>query len=799
MKKQRGIILLFIISVLIVVVFIALIFSSVSKTYVSEAQVYNDNIKARFAAHSGVNFALAKLYSSLQENYISFISQDWVYNGEDLNLNGVLDPEEDVNNNGILDIYSALPEKALRPSFPLYKDFVSLKANYTPSSSKIPSPLNRSEYLTKSNELSISFILKVKDTTQTFNLNDPNPKLINMLKNLSELIEVPMSYEEVKHFVKEIQDKIVLTNAVLPSSLAFSKLRQFMSLYGKTLDKLLIPSAKKDLIGKNIISVRELLSENLKVGKRSPININIAPYEIIKVILKDLEGIYVEEDLRTPSSLPDLNKLNMAEQQLRGWLIPGFGDVLTAGSTILPPEVLSKIEEIIDAGFKSMSEFAVPRLQLFNSFKSIKTRNIYYGTVKRHKLSDSKSTQLAEIIFKKRYADINKPSFLNITEFHAFLEEQVKRKVINELDKDLILANCDINSDFNKFNPNKIFYKHIDKSDLLEYTTEIVFGPIGTFEIESVGIVERKGDVTARKTLINVYDVLKVEIDSTQKDFAQGIIKPNINPDYPTTANATLETYPEPSINNLHKENELDGQLMLATIKRELMNDHTFLASFDNSLNANYARDVPYLVTEYFKDKPDVRPPMVDSIFRKGTLYPDGIYTDLKTVYPYRGGLNLPFKNLASFSFNPDAEEFKISEFKVLLGIITFWVKANFETEEGEKTRMIFSSYSIDSERDRVDRILQMIFQSTLNARLNFQISRKEYKEAPLTTPFVVTDFTMPFLFGKTKKKTFFMPDPYFMLQDTVKIPPKYRIKSRQWKHVGILLDEEGAQFTVIY
>jgi hypothetical protein len=61
----------------------------------------------------------------------------------------------------------------------------------------------------------------------------------------------------------------------------------------------------------------------------------------------------------------------------------------------------------------------------------------------------------------------------------------------------------------------------------------------------------------------------------------------------------------------------------------------------------------------------------------------------------------------------------------------------------------------------------------------------------------------MPFLFAEIgrdeKKKTFFMPDPYFMLQDTVKIPPKYRLKTREWKHFGILLDEEGAQFTVIW
>lgn len=788
MRKKKGIILLFVICVLIVIVFIALIFSTVSKTYVNEAQVYNDNIKARFAAVSGINFALGKLNTSLKENYISFISQDWIFNGEDMNVNGSLDSEEDINNNGKLDIYSAPLDKSLMPSFPIYKDFATLKANYT--TSDIPKPYNRSKYLVKSNELTTYFILKVKDTTQTLNLNDPNPKLINMLKNLSEIIETPINYEEVKNFIKNVQDKIVLTNSVLPNSFAFSKLRHFMSLYGKTLDKLLIPSPKKELIDKNVISIRELLGNNLKTGKRSPININIAPLEIIEVMLKDLEGIYIEENVNSRSTLPDLNKLNTSERQLKEWQLPGFGELLTSGTSILSPDIINNIENVVDAGFESMSDFAIPRLQLLNSFKNIKAKDPYYGVVRKYKLSNSKSKQLAEYIFKKRYENINKPSFHNISEFRSFLEEQVKKKTINELDKDIILANCDINTDFNKFNPNKIFYKRIDKSDLLENTTEIVFGPIGSFEIESIGVVERKGDVTARKTLISVYDLLKVELHSTQKDFLSGIIKPNTDLNYPTNKNNTIESYPEPSIGDLDKNNDLDGQLMLATIKSELTKEHTFLASFDNSINASYARDNPYLMIEYFKDKKDIEQPQIDSIFKKGTLYPDGIYTDLKITYPYKAGLNLPFKNLSSFVFDPNAEQFNLQEFKVLLGIITFWVKANFETETGEKTRMLFSSYSMQPEKDKVDRILQMIFQPTINIR---------YDNTPITSPIVVTDFTMPFTFAKTKKKTFLLPDPYFMLQDTVKIPPKYKVKTRQWRHLGILLDEEGAQFTVIY
>ncbi|MFN7182299.1 MAG: hypothetical protein ACK4NF_06455, partial [Planctomycetota bacterium] len=646
----------------------------------------------------------------------------------------------------------------------------------------------------RAKENSVYFILKVKDTTQTLNLNDPNPKLINILKNLSEIAQIPMNEEEIEEFVNNARNSIILTDYIkLPRQYTLNTIRSYISLYGKTFDRLLIPSPKKELIGKNIMSVRELVSGSLQLGKRSPININLAPLEVIEAILKDLEGIYIEENMHTPSDMPDLNILDATEKVIEKKLKKPKGDPAKIAAELISLSDSQKLEKSIKI-FNMLHGFALPRLHLLEKFKNLKAKNKFYGVVKKHKLSEEKAKQIAKLIFKKRYKDITRPAFYNYHDLRQFLDETIQQGILNELDRDLILANFNPNTDFNKFNPNSTFYKRIDKSDLIEYSTEVVFGPIGTFEVESLGIVERQGDITARKTLIGVFDVLKTFLDTTQKDFSQGIIRPNTSFDYPTTYNTTLETYPQPHGSPFAKTNDFDGQLMLATITTQLTNSHTFLLTFKDSLNADYARDYPYLVSEYFNDKKNIRPPQAGDIFKEGTLYPDGIYTDLTISYPYKGGVNLPFKTISDLTFNQEKEEFLFKTFKVLLGTISFWVKANFETEEGEKTRAIFTSYSLLPGRHKVDRILQYLFQPHLKA---------VYKETPITTPVLINDFTMPFVFAEIGSKemgnkySFFLPDPYFIVQDTKKIPPKYKLKTRRWRHLGIFLDEEGASFTV--
>ncbi len=760
--------------VLIVISFFALIFTFIAKRSVEEATAFTDNVKARFAALSGINFALEKLPHSLTQNYTSFVAEEWVFNGEDININGELDNFEDINQNNKLDIFSVPLKDALRPSFSLYKDYASLQNEYS-KISKITPPRNKSHYLNKAPENTVYFILKVKDTTQTLNLNDPNPKLFKMLKNLSDVMGMPISLDDAKEFVEltgkftTLEELTHLKGTIkLPPNFATHKLRDFISLYGNTIDKLLLPNPKKELIGKKILSIRELLYSNLQTTKRSPININIAPPEIIEAVLKNLESIYVEENKNQPSILPDLNILDLVDNQLKNLQVP---DILNTDD--------------IDKFMKNITKIGIlPRLQIFKQLKTLKSDNDFYGTVKTYKLSEGTSKIVARHIYKRRYKDPYKSAFHNFAEFREFLDELIKEKVINKLDRDIILANCNPNTDFNKFNPNAIFYKKIDKSDLLEYTTEFVFGPIGTFEVESTGIVEKQHQITAQKVIISVYDILNIIQHTTQKDFAEGFIKPNTSYDFPTERDKTLQTYPE-GLEEYAIKNDIDGQLMLATIKTKIEKNHTFVASFENGYNATFAREDKNLVSDYFQEN-DTKP-VLTSIFTKGTLYPDGVYSDLQVGYPFKGGDNLPFLYSTNFAFNPINEQFSHQQLKTLLGVISFWVKPNFDTQERSKTRSIFSAYSLLPDKKGIDRVLHTIFQAEIQGR---------YKGKELGSPLVLTDFTTPFIFLKYQDKTALFTDPYLMLEDR-NIQDRYKLHSRGWTHIGIFLDEKGAKITI--
>jgi len=68
--------------------------------------------------------------------------------------------------------------------------------------------------------------------------------------------------------------------------------------------------------------------------------------------------------------------------------------------------------------------------------------------------------------------------------------------------RDLIKANFNPNSDLNKFNPCRGAWKHVDKSDLLAYSTEFSLTPIQARRVECLGLVlAPSGRILARRTL----------------------------------------------------------------------------------------------------------------------------------------------------------------------------------------------------------------------------------------------------------------------------------------------------------
>ncbi|MFC1587800.1 PilX N-terminal domain-containing pilus assembly protein [Planctomycetota bacterium] len=54
---------------------------------------------------------------------------------------------------------------------------------------------------------------------------------------------------------------------------------------------------------------------------------------------------------------------------------------------------------------------------------------------------------------------------------------------------DAVLANFNPNSQLNDFNPDSHIFRHVDKSQLTQYTAELCFQPTGTFSMQSLGLV----------------------------------------------------------------------------------------------------------------------------------------------------------------------------------------------------------------------------------------------------------------------------------------------------------------------
>ncbi len=88
---------------------------------------------------------------------------------------------------------------------------------------------------------------------------------------------------------------------------------------------------------------------------------------------------------------------------------------------------------------------------------------------------------------------------------------------------DLIKANLDPNTRLNKELPDSILFRWIDKSDLLDYSTEGNFGPTGTFRVESLGrVTDAEGRRLAEAAIQTVTEVFRPYRETTQADFMAG-------------------------------------------------------------------------------------------------------------------------------------------------------------------------------------------------------------------------------------------------------------------------------------
>lgn len=699
-RISRGVVLIFSLSVLALMSFLSIVFIILARTASSATKVSLDYLNAIFLAESGMESAIANLEEYFCSNPVPSYYDPWVYHGEDLNLNYELDetqPNEDINTNKKLDINSCPIELSLLPSFPNYVfeiDGVTTIVSGVLSSAQAG--------------LLNVYKLKIVDTSSLICINNlENEGLRNILNNLSDVLELNIRLGELifknKPKTGKFTDYAELKKLV--GEEVYNKIRPYVSLFCWEDNKVIKPSYKNRWNenlkpGDKIYSWFELRPSDFQLEPRSPINVNLAEEPVLVSALANLEGIYLEEEQKPVSLPPLLSKGNDKPNK----------------------------ENLINFLINSRSEKPVP-----------------IGTLRIVKITLEEAKRIAERIISYRKSKLTKgkvfqPAFSTWSEFTAFLDSLVDEGTISKPQRDIILANCNPNTDFNKFNPNFDLFKVLDKGDLIKYTTEFTLIPTGIFEIESLSYILRGKNSIASSKISGVAKVYDLYRWTSAKDFLEGTIsESNV---FPTANNLSLQVLPidncytpaseNPSLATNVSTCQYDGQLILSPISGgRTIENKSFYAGFNKThrkeevstinncpshdencfINAeetngskNIVRDTTYFpnnnplffVKLYFPKRTRIPP---------GTLFPDGIYSEFLATPAYQAEKNFPEFSFSSFfatkptvrfgkTFSKFKEEYQklmgLKEDRVLQGTLSFWVKPSF-TNKTLKPHLLFS------------------------------------------------------------------------------------------------------------
>ena len=147
---------------------------------------YVDQFRAKLLAQAGVERVITELQNYQVDQWLDSAKASWVYQGEDLNSNGLLDHGEDQNGNGQLDTSACPLELALHPSFAV------LDATGQPVLKKIAN-----DTIGYSGQISVApgsadgiYLTKVIDVQSQIYLNGSDRGTRQLLNNLGTILDI---------------------------------------------------------------------------------------------------------------------------------------------------------------------------------------------------------------------------------------------------------------------------------------------------------------------------------------------------------------------------------------------------------------------------------------------------------------------------------------------------------------------------------------------------------------------------------------------------------------------------------
>jgi len=328
----------------------------------------------------------------------------------------------------------------------------------------------------------------------------------------------------------------------------------------------------------------------IELVRRAPVNVNTAPREILMALLIDLEGFLLVERRRdllpsgrgaasfAPCSSPgsayswttlryryDGRDAAGDECGLLYRTVPFTGpggrnrDGIPAAAVV--DEILACRERRRSPGLPGLDYGAQPFGGPFGSWAQF--NRFVDELVDRGLLADRRAD---------RFWDFDESG-------RPVAGSPLQLRAASEAIGDVLKANFNPNLHLNELNPNRSLYTRVDKTDLLVQSTEFCFTPMGIFEIESEGTVARAVGVDDFETLATAKAAVSVKLfdavrETSQAQFYRGEMAPRrALPE--TDNNRSLESGPEPDNGPAPSEARYEGYLQLPTLGSAFSPDET--------------------------------------------------------------------------------------------------------------------------------------------------------------------------------------------------------------------------------
>ncbi|GEM_PF-5085665 len=494
-NRQRAIVLIVTIAVLTILALLASIFATTSKMERTISRNNVDMVRAKMLAVSGVDKAVIELRNLLLSNAFN-TNLSWRYWGEDQNMDNALSGAEDLNRNGRIDQNSCLLRNALRPSFSI------LTNPMNPASPPKLIPVYNDQYGVMENRAmsgelaatyaggSDTYVVRVVDTASQLFLNGP--------------VQDPLGNQQ--------QQTLLTQNAVLMLNTLGAEVGvpNFGARIQQMKTSLLRPFATK--------------GELKTLGM--PGALTQAEYDLVK-------------DYVTINTWVDLGTIRPNPQPLNAGYFPGPQNQYRA----FPWNLRYGMEPRAPVNMN-----AAERPVLVSVLNGLNA-NICEEFAWNYQVSGGGGTKDAYRVRRPSPGPITLTQARNIAD--QIIQERARRgfdswddlfswidgantnrpgRRLNGVSPDqgaIIKANANPNTLFNKFNPNALVWKQVDKSDLAPnfsggiagYTTEFCFTPMGVFEITSMGRIVGNNQVVATHEVLTLVQVFDVARHTTERDF----------------------------------------------------------------------------------------------------------------------------------------------------------------------------------------------------------------------------------------------------------------------------------------